>query len=149
MELHIYSQNVRGLTTKIRECKINSSGIDADIYLLTETNINDSVFSNELFDPNHYNVFRRDRANSSSSKKDGGGVLIAVRSKFKTVPQTKWFSDAEDVWITLYSEIPHFKLHLCCVYLPPKDDNARVLLTSKIQSILHNLAGDPVIIYGD
>ncbi|KAG5869563.1 hypothetical protein JTB14_035889 [Gonioctena quinquepunctata] len=38
--------------------------------------------------------------------------------------------------------------HVCCVYLPPKDDYARVCFTSKLNNIKDAIPDDPILIYG-
>jgi exonuclease III len=68
--LSIY-QNVKGLRTEQLD---NVSASDFDIICLTETWLNDSYYTHNLF-PNGYTVYRSDR--TSIHKACGGGVLIA------------------------------------------------------------------------
>lgn len=55
------------------------AGSDANIFMLTETNLDDSMLDNELFTDN-FIVFRNDRnvKNNLNNKRTGGGVLIAA-----------------------------------------------------------------------
>lgn len=149
MALLVYYQNVTGLRSKTREFKINTTNYNADIYFLTETNLNDSVLSSEFFDASIYTVFRRDRQTTACRKVEGGGALIAVRKEFSAIQQVTWQSDAEDVWVTLHAGNGNRRLHLCCVYLPPEDDYARVCFTNKLQSIWCQLNGETSLICGD
>ncbi|KAJ8937221.1 hypothetical protein NQ318_005925 [Aromia moschata] len=50
---------------------VNSINSNADIFFITETWLNNSINSNELFDNQIYNVFRRDRESTASKKSDG------------------------------------------------------------------------------
>uniref|UniRef100_A0A182FKR1 PHD-type domain-containing protein n=1 Tax=Anopheles albimanus TaxID=7167 RepID=A0A182FKR1_ANOAL len=54
-----------------------------DVVVLTETWLNDSIPSSLIFG-DKYTVIRTDRNGNNSSRADGGGVLIAVSSSFKT-----------------------------------------------------------------
>ena len=115
--LKIYYQNTRGLRTKTHSFCRQLSCESYDIVILTETWLNDSVMSAELFD-SRYVVYRRDR---DSKKKDGGGVLIAVLKKINSKRMCNWESHCEDLWVTV--DVPITKairrIALCAVYLPP------------------------------
>jgi hypothetical protein len=54
---------------------------DFNILALTETWLNDN---SELFDISNYNVYRKDRDCDLTGHVRGGGVLIAVDSKFNS-----------------------------------------------------------------
>ncbi|CAB3251213.1 unnamed protein product [Arctia plantaginis] len=57
-----------------------------DIIVLTETWLNSSVLSTELFD-DRYVVYRRDRESSGFHPgKEGGGVLVAVSRRLRNLP---------------------------------------------------------------
>lgn len=148
MDLLVYYQNVTGWRSKTKEVFVNTTNYDADIYFITETNLVSSVFSSELFDSNLYNVFRRDRSTSASAKSDGGGALIAVRKQIRAQQQFSWQSDAEDLWVTLQDDNGK-KVHLCCVYLPPEEENARAYFSNKLQSLWCYIRNDPILICGD
>lgn len=115
--INIYYQNIRGLRTKTHNFYRQLSLENYDIIILTETWLNESVCSAELFD-DRYIVYRRDRNNS---KKDGGGVLIAVLKSIKSKRLIQWESQCEDLWLIV--EVPQMKsirqIALCAVYLPP------------------------------
>lgn len=99
--INLYYQNVRGLRTKTHEFLSSLASSSADIIILTETWLNDSVNSSELFD-DRYNVYRRDRVvNKLSKKKDGGGVLIAVTKKLCSKHINNWQSECEDLWVVV------------------------------------------------
>lgn len=118
----VYYQNVRGLKTKTHETYCNISHCNYDLIIFTETWLNNSVLSSELF-IDKYKVYRRDRNSSKycQTKSDGGGVLIAVSNKIQSRRITQWESEHEDLWLTI--EIPFNdsvrQLTFCAVYLPP------------------------------
>lgn len=116
--LNIFYQNVRGLRTKTLEFYRRLCCSDFDIIILTETWLCDGVLNTELFDQ-RYTVHRRDRAHSL--KKDGGGILIAIRKSINSKRLLVWESTAEDIWVTLdvKNENSVEKYALCTVYLPP------------------------------
>ncbi|XP_055623223.1 uncharacterized protein LOC129766661 [Toxorhynchites rutilus septentrionalis] len=75
--LRIYYQNVRGLSTKIDAFFLSVSEEEFDLIVLTETWLDDRIFSTQLFGPS-YAVYRTDRSHLNSHKSRGGGVLIAI-----------------------------------------------------------------------
>lgn len=77
----VYYQNVRGLKTKTGEFLSNILNRDIDVVVLTETWLNDSIHCSELFDK-CYTVYRADRDLTRTVKLDGGGCLVAVKSKY-------------------------------------------------------------------
>lgn len=149
--LHVYYQNVnrlRSKTTRVRQA-ITSNGYD--IYGFTETNLNDGVYSHEIFDQ-RYAVTRRDRCPENSAKKDGGGCLVAVKksANYAIIHRPDWQqSTYEDIWITL-KPLSGRSIHILCVYLPPYltakcFENYIDLITDKIST----LTGDDILLLGD
>lgn len=115
--INVYYQNTRGLRTKTHNFYRQLSLENYDIVILTETWLNSSVLSTELFD-DRYIVYRRDR---DGRKKDGGGVLIAVLKKINSKRMVQWESQCEDLWITIEVQFSKSirQIALCAVYLPP------------------------------
>lgn len=120
--LLFFGQNVNGLRTKAAEFKCNTLSVDADVYMITETNLFDGMRDSEVFDLSQYNVFRRDRecTSCSNDKKSGGGVLVAVRQKLSAVRRTLFQSEAEDIWITVFNEDSRRSPHLLCLFTSEK-----------------------------
>lgn len=79
MSIEIYYQNIRGMRTKLNEIRLQILSSNYDILCLTETWLNPSINSNEIFD-SRYTVYRSDRNVNVHDKSDGGGVLLALRS---------------------------------------------------------------------
>lgn len=119
MAVTIFYQNVRGLKSKIELFSQEVLNNNFDIICLTETWLNSSISSSELFD-GRYMVFRRDRESSSSVKREGGGVLIAINKHFNILHKRSWQTDAEDLWISFsLTENSNTKFNLGLIYLPP------------------------------
>lgn len=78
-KLRIYTQNTRGLNTKIRYGFRNKiTLLNYDIYALTESWIQSNVESSELFDST-YTVHRADRILNDGVGR-GGGVILAIKN---------------------------------------------------------------------
>lgn len=112
----IFYQNCRGLNSKINEFSLSLLASDYDILALTETWLKPGVDSCELFG-NYYIVFRCDRSSLNSSKQHGGGVLVAVKSKFScdiiSLPE---LHNLEIVIVKI--AINDVNLFLICIYIP-------------------------------
>lgn len=145
--LNIFYQNTRGLRSKLITFSHNIASCDFDLVCITETWLNNGVFTSELFSDN-FSVFRRDREDSASKKSDGGGVLIAVRCGIQSTHHRELQSNAEDVWISITAK-NNKKIYLCCVYLPPGDDFAYSCFTNNLNSINHIFDKNTVVILGD
>ena len=78
--INIYYQNCRGVKTKLETLKLNMANNDADIVALTETWLNVSVHNQE-FNTDRF-IIRKDRNQQITGKKQGGGVLLAIKKKF-------------------------------------------------------------------
>lgn len=149
--MEIYYQNVNRIRTKVTDVYLNTLSCNFDIICFTETNLNDSVFDSEIFD-SQFVVFRRDRHTSCIPKRDGGGVLIAVKSTFNIIRQTSWESKIEDLWITIFpSNNSCSKLHLCLCYLPPdiSRDNLQVFYDSVVGVMSRCDSDDVFLLIGD
>lgn len=148
MEISIFYQNVRGLKSKLSTIYNNSLNADHHIICLTETWLNSNISSSEVL-CDTFNIFRRDRSESASTKHEGGGVIIGVNKSLCSVMRQDWMTDSEDLWITITSVTSSVRIHLCCVYIPPKDPYSLTNFCSKLNEIVHQNAGDVIVICGD
>lgn len=114
--LIVYYQNVRGLKSKTSTFFLNSTASNFDIIALSETWLNPNIMDNELFDSS-YDVYRCDRSQLTSDKKDGGGVLIAVKSVFPSERLYIDFSDHVEL-VIVKIKIQCIYLFVCCLYIP-------------------------------
>lgn len=145
----IYYQNVRGLRTKSAEFLPNLLSRDIDIIVLCETWLNEGMHSSELFD-NRYSVCRADRNHNLTSKLDGGGCLIAIKTCFYSCRMTSWEMDREDIWMVVYKS-NNEKIVLNVKYI---DCNATLELykshLNKIEEIMNVTSpNDQFIMLGD
>ncbi|CAH0716391.1 unnamed protein product, partial [Brenthis ino] len=147
--LDIYYQNVRGLRTKTNDVFKNILNSDYKIIALTETWLNSTISSNEIFD-SRYVVYRKDRACSENSKKDGGGVLIAVSRDISSYRMTHWESDDENIWIVVdvTGNRSIKKIGLCVVYMSPPVKIEKLVKYLETVDIVTNQVDD-VVIVGD
>lgn len=147
MTLSVYYQNVRGLRSKTHNIRLNSFNCDFDIICLTETNLNSNISNQEILSDD-YAMVRRDRDLQISGKLDGGGVMIGIKEHIRFVERSEWSTLAEDLWITISSN-NSFKLHICCVYIPPQDCAALNLFIDNLASLCDVLSNDKILICGD
>ena len=116
--LKIYYQNVRGLRSKTNRLHQEATNNDYDMICLTESWLRDGIFNRELFD-DRYVVARRDRDHETSSKSDGGGVCVAVKSSssYTIIHRAEWqCKSVEDLWITIKPSDSSTSIHVACVY---------------------------------
>lgn len=113
----IYYQNVRGLRTKTRECYLNIINNNYDIIIFTETWLCDSINNAEIFG-NSYMVYKCNRSIVNSTKKIGGGVLVAVNIKFSsTLVNFSEVSINEEIWVKVSLGVKD--LYIGGAYFPP------------------------------
>lgn len=147
--LNIYYQNVRGLRTKTNELYQSILLNDYKIIAFTETWLNSHIMNNELFD-SRYTVYRRDRQCHANTKKDGGGVLLAVSRKIPSCRIHSWESkNNEDLWVTVKVEHNNIvkNLAVCVVYLPPVKAESLSYHLNSISYVTDKV--DDVLILGD
>lgn len=117
--IQLFYQNINSLKNKLENFNINLKLADYDIIAITETWLNPSILTSEIFD-DKYTVHRKDRNFTGTGKADGGGVLLAVKGliserieKFEsTNPQV------ESIWIKIYTDKKSY-FYLCVIYIAP------------------------------
>ncbi|MEL7309297.1 MAG: endonuclease/exonuclease/phosphatase family protein, partial [Pseudomonadota bacterium] len=152
--LKILCFNATSIRGKLHEFNYHfdcySPDAEYDVVSLTETWLNASVYDEEILFNSKYNIFRRDRDNAVSKKKDGGGVLLAVNSKFLSKRRQDLETDIEIIWIECKTGNSR-SVFIGTVYLPPK--SAVSVLSSFEDSLdrVCNAAGsdDSIVILGD
>lgn len=116
--LRIFYQNVRGLRTKVDEFYLATSDADYDVIVLTETWLNDQIFSSQLFG-DLYTVYRKDRNAEITGKKRGGGVIVAVSNRLKSVDVTLPAHDQlEQLWVRVSTASNDVCIGV--IYIPPE-----------------------------
>lgn len=141
------------MRSKTNAYKVSSSGTDFDIFIFVETNLQDDISSNEIFDDN-YIVFRHDRHLAKTPKCEGGGVLIAVKKIFSAesvnlVEDSVWYVEQLAVSLSLGDSR---KLYILAVYLPHWSHNENrfdAFVTSLKKLNDHIKAEDMLLCIGD
>ena len=105
--------NSRSIVNKLRCFQSFIYAHDYSFIVLTETWLHDYIYNNELI-PSGYTIYRKDR----NSK--GGGVLVAVKSIFKSIQLTSP-DNLEVVAVTVHA---HHSFTICAVYIPPNSTRA-------------------------
>lgn len=145
--IKIYYQNVRGLRSKIKDCFLAISGCDYDVIVFTETWLCDNINNCELFGSN-YIVYKCDRSSLNSTKKIGGGVLIAVKINISS-SVVICDSSNEEIWVKLC--VGDKKFFICSVYFPPLANifkyNAFIESLSTVSSTSDII--DNILVFGD
>ena len=88
--------NFGSIKNKASALAVTLENYHPDIVFGTETHLNVSINSSEIFPPN-YAVFRKDRDIGTS----GGGVLVAIRSDLIATHRIDLDTDCEIVWVTI------------------------------------------------
>jgi len=148
-DVSIYFQNINRGRQKIIEIYKSVLTNEYDVIILLETNLDDSFYSEELFD-DRYVVFRGDRNERTSVKKEGGGVLIAVKRKFDVSEVDVFHKEfLEHVWLKF--KFPNKNLFLCAIYLAPDVDLACYSMhVEDVKYIFDSLEiNDDMIVCGD
>lgn len=52
----------------------------------------------------NFNIFRRDRVDSATTKHKGSGVMTAVHKSVCGILKEKWMTFSEDFWVTITSD---------------------------------------------
>lgn len=101
---------------------MKSSALDYDIVVICETWLNEHHNTSEVVDCNFYNVVRKDRCKVKTGCIRGGGVLIAVRTRFtvKILPLKYELPNTDiDQIIVVVTFAGNFEIILFVSYIPP------------------------------
>ncbi|KAI8486093.1 hypothetical protein Bbelb_361930 [Branchiostoma belcheri] len=103
--------NFQSIRNKVPELHAFCEAVQPDIVVGTETWLDPSVNSSEVF-PDNYNVFRRDRAGR------GGGVLVAVRNNIIATHHPDPDCNCELTWVRVH--LANSKsIYIGAYYRPP------------------------------
>ncbi|XP_058830218.1 uncharacterized protein LOC131689268 isoform X2 [Topomyia yanbarensis] len=150
-DLRLYYQNVRGLRTKIEDLYLAALDGDYDIYVLTETWLDDRITSMQLFGDS-YAVYRADRSAHNSVHGRGGGVLVAVSFALASCDfGVDSSSSIEVVWTKITTQTKSY--FIGAVYIPPEKRLDCTITQLHLDSIEHASsqadANDVIIVLGD
>lgn len=149
--LSIYYQNCRGLRTKTGDFYTASLITDYDVICVTESWLKPHINSSEVIS-GKYNIFRRDRHDTNSVKKDGGGILVGVSASVRAEMLTNLSGESviEDLWVKITMTESEKKFLLCVCYFPPKtcfDDYFHFF--ERVTSRLESNPSAPFVMVGD
>ena len=149
--LLVYYQNVRGLRTKIDDFFIAVAECNFDIIVLTETWLDEKIYSAQLFG-NLFTVFRCDRNSLNSRKSRGGGVLIAVSARLNAfIDPAPICNTLEQIWVRV--KLPHQMISVGVIYLPPNRRADPVSISDhilSIEAVMRELSlSDLALLFGD
>lgn len=94
--LKIININCQSVRAKLPDFEALLATEDPDIVVGTESWLNGSIASGEVFPPN-FNVFRRDRGDAR-----GGGVFIAVKNSLIATVEINLQTNCELIWISIH-----------------------------------------------
>ncbi|KAJ8272727.1 hypothetical protein GJAV_G00092740 [Gymnothorax javanicus] len=112
-----FFQNTQSICNKLSDFHKFVSDRQFDILGLTETWLRDCVLDSEIIDEDFYNLYRRDRSETSFDKDIGGGVCIAIKSEFHSRRCKEFKTSREIRWTEV--KLVDRKLFVCSVYMPP------------------------------
>ena len=124
--MKIVYHNVSGIKSQANSIRPQIDTCHYDVIVLTETWFDQTVCSSNFFNPQEWQVFRRDRCESGDSRR-GGGVIIAIcRIYFsyaidvtlhEAIPTGDGKAAIEQAWATI--ETDGRRLHISAMYIPP------------------------------
>ncbi|KAJ3655426.1 hypothetical protein Zmor_014558 [Zophobas morio] len=126
-----------------------------DILILTETWLKNDVSNNELFEPNIFNVYRKDRDLAATDTSRGGGVLIAAKKHLliETIDPYSLNSGFDEIrYIDILIarvRLVYKSVFVIVLYIPPSavvDDYARLF---ECLSSINELFSANLIVIGD
>ena len=88
-----------------------------DFFVLTETWLNEDYADTEL-GLHSYNIYRLDRNYKTSSLKDGGGVLIAVKNCYSSHICTSTISEVEHLFVAC--DLGNLHVIIGATYIPTR-----------------------------
>lgn len=148
--MSLYYQNCRGLRTKTTNFFKSCLNSDFDVICVTESWLQPHIGSGELL-PGGYDMFRKDRCETGSSRNDGGGVFIAVdqRLQAKLVPPWMNGTVVEDVWVRIPIAGGKF-LFLGVCYFPPYCSSVDYsVYFDYVTSLMEEFVNDTFVLVGD
>lgn len=111
------------MKNKLLDFYLSSFSFDFDVIVISETWLNESINDCEIICTN-YNLYRLDRNILNSSKKSGGGVMVAVNKNYSSELVSDLNIDIEFICIRCSSN--DLSLLITCSYIPPGVGNEDV-----------------------
>ena len=148
--LDVYYHNATSIRGKLVEFNNFFSENDQEAICITETWLHEGVCDGEILDNVKYSIYRKDRDLTQTKKKDGGGVLCAVKSDLTSYRRQDLENDALEVlWVEI--KLSRKSIFLATVYLPPYFNVETITsLDRNISTVTSKMKPhDSIIIAGD
>lgn len=112
------------MRTKSKNVFDFSSQCDFDVIVIVESWLNADFNDAEFFDMKLYNVYRKDRNEELTGLSKGGGVLVAVKSQYRSSLCSIDDKDGliDQLAVCIFGS--NVALTLCVSYIPPHSSNA-------------------------
>lgn len=135
------------MRTKINDLRLSLTACVHDVIVLTETNLQPWISSSEL-GFNNYDVHRRDRALSDTTKSSGGGVLVAVSPELRS-NTFHISSTTEAIFVSLTPAKCH-RILVGAIYIPPGQPlKAYSDLCETLDEVLIESSFSEIYLFGD
>ena len=135
--------NCQRLRGKVEAFQSSVDYFQPDCILGTESSLDKSVFTNEIFPPG-YEIFRRDRITSTQ----GGGEFIAVKENYDVSLLPDTVTDTEFLWAKVHFEKSK-SLILGSFYRPPGSKIKKMEEFSRSLDLLTKNSNQTIILGGD
>lgn len=149
--MKIYYQNTRSIRNAIPDIYNSLACSNLDIVAFTETWLDSSFYDGEL--SNNFNVMRADRNFTATGLSRGGGVLLAVNTKFNSfiLPLNREGAQLSPLIDILAAKISlhHYVIYIFVVYVPPTvtaDEYDKLFDFLSLLPCVHN---NDILILGD
>ena len=136
--------NCQSLRGKVEAFQSSVDYFQPDCILGTESWLDKSVSTNEIFPPG-YKIFRRDRITSTQG---GGGVFIAVKENYDVSLLPDTVTDTELLWAKVHFEKSK-SLILESFYRPPGSKIKKMEEFSRSLDLLPKNSNQTIILGGD
>ncbi len=146
------------MNSKLKEFYTNSLAYldELSVIAITETWLSDSIYDNEIVDPNFYNLYRSNRDFSATNTVKGGGVLLAINRKLRSKPidlnklPNTYFSDLKFIdAVAVEISLHKTTLVIILVYIPPDRPTTEYDLLYESFECMYNLFSSNLVILGD
>ena len=171
--LNVYFQNVQGLipfgelnnshpmidTTKVLEVSTYLNEAKIDIAILNETWFKSSIVDSEFLHPDRYKIFRSDRStrthppdlsNPTRFRRNGGGVLIAVRADLELSSKEVRLKDGAEILAVEFRTSTGIKFVICtCYRVGTLGSVNHEIIIESLKTLLRRRGLNKVFIIGD
>ena len=145
--IRVVNINFQSICNKKPELEEIINSAKPDIIIGTETWLNPNIPSHELFPPNLYNVYRKDRTHNNKGK-SYGGVLIAITKEFISSKIDELQTDCENVWAEINISGTK-KIIVGSYYRPPSDDGTSLENLNSSLTKIKNISNSNIWLGGD